>query len=69
MVSGEGHVDIVMDAVGLLPGTYDIHTTVTDFNRQHEYDNVHLALRFDVMSGKPYETGGLVTMRPQWSMS
>ena len=68
MVSGEGHVDIVMDAVGLLPGTYDIHTTVTDFNRQHEYDNVHLALRFDVMSGKPYETGGLVTMRPQWSM-
>ncbi|CAB4888040.1 unannotated protein [freshwater metagenome] len=69
MVSGEGHIDIEMDSVGLLPGTYDIHTTVTDFNRQHEYDNVHLALRFDVMSGKPYETGALVTMRPQWTIS
>ena len=69
MVSGEGYIDVSMDAVGLLPGTYDIHTTVTDFNRQHEYDNVHLALRFDVMSGKPYETGGLVTMRPQWSIN
>jgi ABC-2 type transport system ATP-binding protein len=68
MVSGEGHIDVSMDAVGLLPGTYDIHTTVTDFNRQHEYDNVHLALRFDVMSGKPYETGGLVTMRPHWTI-
>ena len=68
MVSGEGHVDIEMDSVSLLPGTYDVHTTVTDFNRQHEYDNVHLALRFDVMSGKPYETGALVTMRPRWTM-
>ena len=69
MVSGEGYIDVSMDSVGLLPGTYDIHTTVTDFNRQHEYDNAHLALRFDVMSGKPYETGGLVTLRPRWELS
>lgn len=69
MISGEGHLDVVMDAVSLLPGTYDLHTTVTDFNRQHEYDNVHLALRFDAMSGRPYETGGLVTFRPEWTLS
>ena len=68
LISGDGFVEIELDSVSLLPGTYDVHTTVTDFNRQHEYDNVHLALRFDVMSGKPYETGALVTMRPRWTM-
>ena len=68
-IAGEGYVDIAMSSVALLPGTYDLHTTVTDFNRQHEYDVLHVAMRFDVMSGKPYETGGLVTMRPSWTIS
>ena len=45
-----------------------MHTTITDFNRAHIYDHVHLALRFDVMSGKPYETGGVVTLRPSWAI-
>jgi ABC-2 type transport system ATP-binding protein len=68
-VSGRGHVDIAMSAVALLPGTYDLHTSITDFNRQHIYDHLHLAMRFDVMTGRPYETGGLVTMRPEWTLS
>ncbi len=67
-LSDSGYVDVRFDDVSLLPGTYDLHTSITDFNRQHEYDVVHLALRFDVMSGKPYETQGLVTMRPQWNL-
>jgi hypothetical protein len=25
-------------------------------------------MRFDVMTGKPYETGGLVTLRPEWEL-
>jgi hypothetical protein len=58
-----------MSAVALLPGTYDLHTSITDFNRQHIYDHLHLAMRFDVMTGRPYETGGLVTMRPEWTLS
>ena len=32
-------------------------------------DSLQLALRFDVMTGKPYETGGVVTMRPEWTLS
>jgi ABC-type polysaccharide/polyol phosphate transport system ATPase subunit len=67
-VSGDGFVEITMQGVGLLPGTYDLHTSVTDFNRQHEYDILHVGLRFDVMTGKPYETGGLVTLRPTWKL-
>lgn len=68
-MSGTGVVDITIPRVDLLPGTYDLHTSITDFNRAYVYDHVQLALRFDVMTGKPYETGGLVTMRPQWSLS
>ncbi len=68
-LSGEGAIEVQLDAVSLLPGTYDLHTQVTDFNRSHIYDNVHLAFRFDVMSGKPYESEGLVTIRPQWTIA
>jgi len=67
-ISGEGFIDIEMDNMPLLPGTYDLHTSITDFNRQHEYDNLHVAMRFDVMTGKPYESEGVVTMRPTWTI-
>ncbi len=63
---GSGAVEVVLPRIDLLPGTYDMHTSITDFNRAHVYDHLHLAMRFDVMTGKPYETGGLVTMRPEW---
>ena len=68
-LSGEGTIEVELDAVSLLPGTYDLHTSITDFNRSHIYDNLHLAFRFDVMSGKPYESGGIVTVRPQWTIA
>jgi ABC-type polysaccharide/polyol phosphate transport system ATPase subunit len=67
-LDGSGVIDIDVENVSLLPGTYDVHTAITDFNRQHVYDNVHLALRFDVMNGKPYETGGPITLRPKWNI-
>lgn len=68
-VTGSGVVDISLESVALLPGTYDIHTSVTDFNRAHIYDHTQLALRFDVMTGRSYEVGGVVTMRPDWTLS
>lgn len=68
-VTGSGTIDVEMSDVSLLPGTYDLHTSVTDFNRQHIYDHLHVAMRFDVMTGKPYETGGMVTLRPQWTLT
>ena len=68
-MSGSGVIDLAFANVALLPGTYDIHTSITDFTRAIVYDNLHEALRFDVMTGKPYETGGVVTMRPDWTVS
>ncbi len=68
-ISGSGVIEVRLDDIALLPGTYDVHTEITDFNRQHEYDHVQLALRIDVLSGHPYETGGAITMRPTWTVS
>ena len=68
-MSGTGVIEIALANVSLVPGTYDIHTSITDFNRAVVYDNLHEALRFDVMTGKPYETGGVVTLRPEWTLS
>jgi hypothetical protein len=55
--------------VSLLPGTYDLHTSVTDFNRQHEYDNLHPrdALRRDERPAVREQR--LVTLRPEWTVS
>jgi len=68
-LSGSGTVEVSLRDVPLLPGTFDLHTVITDFNRQHIYDHLHVALRFDVMTGKPYESGGLVTLQPRWAIN
>lgn len=68
-MSGTGAVEVVVPRMDLVPGTYDIHTSITDFNRAQVYDHLQVALRFDVMTGKPYETGGVVTLRPEWAIS
>jgi ABC-type polysaccharide/polyol phosphate transport system ATPase subunit len=67
-VVGEGFVDVDIAEVSLMPGTFDLHTSVTDFNRQHIYDYTHVALRFDVMAGRVHETSSVVTLRPAWSI-
>ncbi|MDO8392682.1 MAG: ABC transporter ATP-binding protein [Actinomycetota bacterium] len=67
-MSGNGIVEVTIPRLDLLPGTFDLHTSVTDFNRAHNYDHLQTALRFDVMAGKPYETGGVVTLRPEWNL-
>jgi ABC-type polysaccharide/polyol phosphate transport system ATPase subunit len=69
VMAGEGTISIDLSNVALLPGTYDLHTVVTDFNRSHVYDHVVKAIRFDVLSGRPYESGGAVTLRPNWRIA
>ncbi len=67
-LSGAGVVEVSLGGIALLPGSYDLHTSITDFNRAKIYDRVQIAMRFDVMTGKPYETEGVVTLRPQWTL-
>ena len=65
-IEGEGYVDAIIEQISLVPGTYDLDVSITDYNRQHVYDLVNRIVRFDVMTGGVHEVGGVVTMRPQW---
>lgn len=67
-LSGEGVVEVVLRDVPLLPGTFDVHTTISDFSRGQVYDHLQQALRFDVLTGRSMETGGVVTLRPEWTI-
>ena len=68
-LSGSGHVDLVVESLPLLPGTYDVSAEITDQAGLHVHDHRHRHLRFDVESGSPRESGGLVTLRGRWSAS
>lgn len=67
-VVGDGVVEVRIPQLDLLPGTYDLHTSINDFTLTHVYDRIRDAFRFDVMTGRPYEAAGLVTLNPEWSM-
>ncbi len=68
-VEGPGHVDITVDRLLLLPGTYDLTVAFTDYSALHPYDYRHRVLRFDVEPGDPRESyGGVVSLGGQWSV-
>jgi ABC-type polysaccharide/polyol phosphate transport system ATPase subunit len=66
---GRGTVEIELRDLPLLPGPYVIHTEITGYGRQHVFDHLHQAVRFDVMTGDSHETGGFVTLRPNWTIN
>ena len=69
-ITGQGHVDLVVDPLPLLPGTYDLSGAITDEAALHIYDHRHRSLRFDVEAGSPRESwGGLVTMNGRWKVT
>jgi len=66
-VKGRGAVDLVVDRLPLLPGTYDLSATVADEASLHVYDSRHRALRFDVEPGDPRESfGGVLSLQGRW---
>jgi len=68
-IEGHGHVDLTVDRLLLLPGTYDLTVAFTDYSALHPYDYRHRALRFDVESGEPKESyGGVVSLGGRWSV-
>jgi ABC-2 type transport system ATP-binding protein len=68
-ITGAGTVEIELTDVPLIPGPHVINAEVTGFGRQHIFDHVQHALRFDVFTGSSRETTGLVTMQPTWRLS
>ncbi len=66
-IDADTTVDVELPDLALLPGTYHVHTIISDFSRTHGYDHLHRALRLDVVAGSSHESSGLVTMQPRWS--
>ncbi|MDP9019763.1 MAG: ABC transporter ATP-binding protein [Actinomycetota bacterium] len=66
-VEGAGVVDLCVERLLLLPGTYDASAAVTDHAGVHTFDHRQRAFRFDVDPGDPHETnGGLVSLGGRW---
>jgi ABC-2 type transport system ATP-binding protein len=65
-LSGRGHVDVRFEPVRLLPGTYDLSASLTDYTRLHTYDHQSNLLRFDVERGPIQETQGVAALGGLW---
>ena len=68
-VEGSGHVDLHIDRLMLLLGSYDLSAECTNDSFSHTYHQRHRALRFDVKPGSPHETfGGLMSLGGRWAV-
>lgn len=65
-ISGRGTVELAIDRLMLLPGTYELSAACYDDTLQHPYDHRHRALRFDVEAGQPRERHGFMTLGGRW---
>jgi hypothetical protein len=65
-LDGAGYVDLVVDRLSLLPGTYDLTCSLYDYHCLHPYDFRHNVLRFDVDRGEIAEQYGIVSLGGLW---
>lgn len=64
---GIGHIDLRIDELPLLEGTYDLSIALTDYTEVHEYDHWEKRTRFDVHQDDLYDAG-LITMKSRWTI-
>jgi ABC-2 type transport system ATP-binding protein len=66
-LDGSGWVDLVIEHFPILPGTYDITASLTDFTLAHPYDVRRNVLRMDVDRKGPVETNGILSLGVHWA--
>jgi ABC-2 type transport system ATP-binding protein len=66
-IDGEGWVDLRLGQFPLLPGTYDITASLTDYTISHPYDVRRNVLRIDVDRRGQVEPAGIVSLGGHWS--
>ena len=66
-IDGDGWVELRLDRFPLLPGTYDVTASLTDYTLAHPYDVRRNVLRMDVDRKGPVEPAGVVSLGGQWS--
>jgi ABC-2 type transport system ATP-binding protein len=67
-INGHGVVELAIDRLLLLPGTYDITTALYDYSATHPFDHRLHALRFDVEAGQPRQQQGLLALDAKWTI-
>jgi ABC-2 type transport system ATP-binding protein len=65
-LDGTGVVEVVIDPLTLLAGTYDLTVVVADRTLLHEYDHLQNVIRFDVERGDIREDWGVASLHPRW---
>jgi len=65
-IDGDGWVQLSLDRFPLLPGTYDLTASLTDYNLAHPYDVRRNVLRMDVDRKGPVEPAGVVSLGGSW---
>ncbi|MGP8205258.1 MAG: ABC transporter ATP-binding protein [Acidimicrobiales bacterium] len=66
-LDGSGWVDLVVDRFPILPGTYDLTVSLTDFTLAHPYDVRRNVLRMDVDRKGLVEPTGIVSLGGRWA--
>lgn len=69
VANGDGTVDLQIDRLLLLPGTYDLSVSMLDFTCSHTYDMRHRSFRFDVEHGAPREDQGVMSLGGRWTIA
>ena len=67
-VEGSGTVEVHIEKLPLLPGPHVLHSEITGFGRQHIFDHIQNAVRFDVTAGEINEVDGLISFDPSWTI-
>ncbi|HUJ64253.1 MAG TPA: Wzt carbohydrate-binding domain-containing protein [Acidimicrobiales bacterium] len=67
-LEGSGHVHIHFDRLALLPGTYDLSVSLSDYARLHLFDLRRDVLRFDVERGDFHEQSGVAALDGAWTI-
>ena len=67
-LEGKGHVDLRIDRLLLVPGTYDITVSLYDYGVLHPFDFRHKVARFDVEHGTPRESYGVISLDGHWTI-
>jgi len=66
-IEGEGTVDLVVPALALQAGAYDLNVSITDYSTTHIYDDQRPCGRLDVLASDHLrESGGFASLGGQW---
>jgi ABC-2 type transport system ATP-binding protein len=65
LINGPGSVDLIIDSLPLLEGTYDLTVALSDHAEVHSYDHWEKRIRFDVHQTEIFDEG-LVKLSSHW---